>query len=77
MNDTFLSFAVVIAEPFRTAPIGTRCMFPFVYNSVTYNNCTSVGSDEGNWCYVNTNGDYGYCHYRSGEKAQNFLFIGL
>ena len=31
-----------------------RCVFPFVYNGVEYNQCTSVDSENGApWCAVN------------------------
>lgn len=44
-----------------TSKRGDTCHFPFVYNSVTYNTCTSVGKD-GPWCYVSADSSrWGFC----------------
>ena len=39
---------------------GESCVFPFNYNGVEYNGCTTIDADLP-WCFIDETGNWGYC----------------
>ena len=79
-----LSFIIEVC----TTDGGQRCIFPFIYDGKTYDNCTEPGGYRNRpWCaytvtYQNKYDDWDYCRYCGKNSNVNdsilfttFLFI--
>eukprot|EP00808_Paulinella_micropora_P004716 g54952.t1 len=50
--------------------IGHKCVFPLVYNGVTYNGCTTVDNDGKEWCNDEA-GNWGYCDMATCQSSND------